>query len=73
MLKNEYLVAKIGVDPAENELSKDPTPRGGAACLASRRPRGRGRRGPRGAGGRGGGARRPGGAARHVGRGALGR
>ena len=24
MLQNEYLLAKIGADPAENELQKDP-------------------------------------------------
>ena len=27
MLQNEYLLAKIGADPAENELQKDPKTR----------------------------------------------
>ena len=37
MLQNEYLLAKIGVDPAENEPSKDLAPPTSTGRLAARR------------------------------------
>ena len=53
MLKNDYLVAKIGVDTAENEPSEPPDLRCGCVQVRLRLRRGLGAGRPRGRGGPG--------------------